>query len=172
MTVPDFASGPVTLPDQRRVMRLGILLHCKDKWRVPAPAVDSGDAYATFEEVHRGLPSHAAAFRDVIRTSICHSRTCVHDDNLKWRKRVADALEFGFDIFPSRNVAIGKMPEVELHAGLEAPVERNFVDGDCALAVVHGRRKVPGRIEMRRAVRRKAHPLEAPAFAVRQVFLS
>jgi len=41
---------------------------------------------------------------------------------------VADALELGFDIFCSRNVAIGKMAEVELHAGLEASIERDFVD--------------------------------------------
>ena len=66
---------------------------------------------------------------------------------------MTNTLEFGFDIFCGRNVAIGKMPEVELHAGLEAPVERDFVDSDCALTVVHGRSKVPGRIEMRRAVR-------------------
>jgi len=66
---------------------------------------------------------------------------------------MADALELGIDIFCSCNIAIGKMPEIELHARLEAPIERDLVDSDCSLAVVHGRSKVPGCIEMRRAVR-------------------
>src|SRR5262245_66669236 len=98
-------------------MRLGILLHCKDKWCVPAPAVNSGHAHAAFEEVHRGLSPHAASFCDVVWTSVRYSRTCVHHDNLERRKCVDDALELGFDIFGSRNVAIGKMAEGELHAG-------------------------------------------------------
>ncbi len=37
---------------------------------------------------------------------------------------MANALEFGFDIFCSRNIAIGEVPEVELHTRLEAPLER------------------------------------------------
>ena len=61
--------------------------------------------------------------------------------------------------------------EVELHAGLEAPVERHLVDGDGALALVHRRMEMIGRVEMRAVVRREIDVLDRPALAVGQVFL-
>src|SRR6185503_9164979 len=63
------------------------------------------------------------------------------------------------------------MAEVEFHAWLQAPIERDLVDGDGAFAAVHGGGEMPERIEMRRAMRGQPHPFEAPAFAVRQVCL-
>src|SRR4029078_5203931 len=117
-------------------MRLGISLHCKDKWRIPAPGVYSGHAHATFEQVESGLTPHAAAFGDVIGASIRHPRTRIHHDNFERGKYMPNALELGLDVFCSRHVAIREMPEVELYAGLEAPVERDLVDGDRALAIV------------------------------------
>jgi hypothetical protein len=42
---------------------------------------------------------------------------------------MADALELGLDIFGRCDIAVRQVPEVELHAGLEAPFERHFVDG-------------------------------------------
>ena len=84
---------------------------------------------------------------------------------------MADALQFRFDIGGGGHVTVGEMTEVQFHARLEAPVERHFVDGDRALAVIHGGREVPRRIEMCGAMRGQPHPLEAPAFAVGQIFL-
>ena len=53
-----------------------------------------------------------------------------------------------------RDIAVGEVAEVELDAGLQAPFERHLVDGDRALAAVHGRGEVPGRVEMRAVVGR------------------
>src|SRR5262245_10107362 len=61
------------------------------------------------------------------------------------------------------------MPEVELNARLEAPFERDFVDGRGALALVHRRSEVIRRVEMRAAMRRELDPLDRPAFAVGQL---
>src|SRR5690348_7868552 len=97
VAIPDLASGPMTLPDQRRVMRFGVLLHCKDKWCVPAPPIGSGHAHTAFEQIHGGLASHAAAFRDIVRASVRHSCTRVHNHDLERGKCVADTLELGFD---------------------------------------------------------------------------
>src|SRR3954451_17412338 len=64
------------------------------------------------------------------------------------------------------------LTEVELHAGLEAPVERHLVDRDRALAAVHRGSEVPGRVEVRAVVGGQAYPLESPALAVREVLLA
>ncbi len=63
------------------------------------------------------------------------------------------------------------MPEVELDTALEAPFKRNLVDRPGALALVHRRVIVPGRVEMRAVVSRKLHALNGPALALGQVFL-
>ena len=41
---------------------------------------------------------------------------------------MADALELRLDVGGGGDIAVGEMAEVELHAGLEAPVERHLVD--------------------------------------------
>ena len=63
------------------------------------------------------------------------------------------------------------MPEVELHAGIEAPFQRHLVDGDGALAAVHGGGEMPGRIEMRGVMRGQPDPFDRPAFRSGQVAL-
>jgi hypothetical protein len=63
------------------------------------------------------------------------------------------------------------VPEIELYAGLQAPFEGNLVDGDRALAAVHGGGEMPGRIEVGGAVGGELDPLDRPTFAVWQVVL-
>jgi hypothetical protein len=81
---------------------------------------------------------------------------------------VADALELGLDILCGRDIAIGKIPEVELDRRIKAPFQRDFVDGGGALAAVHGRGEVVRRVEMGAAMSRQLDPLDRPAFAVGQ----
>src|SRR5262249_28070921 len=107
MAIADLASGAVPLPDQRCVSRLGVLLHRVNEWRIPAPPVGTGHAYATFQQVHCRLASHAAALSDIVGTAVSGAGARVHNDNLEWRKRVADALEFGFNILCRCNIAVG-----------------------------------------------------------------
>ena len=47
---------------------------------------------------------------------------------------MADAVELARNIVCRHHIAVGEMAEVELDAGLQAPVEGHFVDGDGALA--------------------------------------
>src|SRR6185503_2887444 len=133
-------------------MCLGISLHCKDKRRIPAPAVGSGHAHPALKQIQGGLTSHAAAFGDVVGACIRGAGAGVHDDNFEWGKCVTDALEFSLDVLCGRDVAVRKMAEVELHAGLETPFKRHLVDGNGTLAVIHGGGEMPGCIEMCRAV--------------------
>jgi hypothetical protein len=42
---------------------------------------------------------------------------------------MADALELGFDVGGGRHIAVGELPEIELHRRLQAPFERHLVDG-------------------------------------------
>src|SRR5262245_10051150 len=84
---------------------------------------------------------------------------------------MADALELGLDVVCGRDIAVRKVPEVEFHSGLQAPFKRHLIDCDRAFSAIHGRGEMPGRIEMRRTMRRQANPFEPPAFPLRQVFL-
>jgi hypothetical protein len=67
------------------------------------------------------------------------------------------------------------MAEVQLHAGLEAPLQRHVVDGDrrllAAQRVVHRRVEVVGRVQVGAVVGGQVDQLHRPAFAVRKVFL-
>jgi hypothetical protein len=64
------------------------------------------------------------------------------------------------------------MAEVELDPRLEAPFERHLVDGDRALAAIHGRGEMPGCVEVGGIVGRERDPLDRPAFAIRQILLT
>jgi hypothetical protein len=61
---------------------------------------------------------------------------------------VADALKLGLHVGRTRHIAVGELAEVEFHAGLQAPVQRQLVDGDGALAVIHGGGEMIRRVEM------------------------
>ena len=84
---------------------------------------------------------------------------------------MADALELRVDVGRRRDVAVGKMAEVEFHPALKTPFERHLVDRPGALALVHGRMIVPGRVEMGAVVRRELHALDGPSLPVRQILL-
>ena len=90
---------------------------------------------------------------------------------------MANALEFCLDVGRGDHIAVGKVAEVQLHAGLEAPVQRHGVDGHrLALAAgqrrVHGAVEVVGRIQVGAVVGGQLHQLHRPAFAIGQVFLA
>ena len=48
---------------------------------------------------------------------------------------MADARELLLDIRGGHDIAVGQVAEIELHAGLETPIERHLVDCDRALAL-------------------------------------
>jgi hypothetical protein len=66
-------------------------------------------------------------------------------------------------------MAIRQMPEIELHAGLKAPVERHLVDGDGARATVHRGVVVPRGVHVRAVVRGELHAFDGPALAIGQI---
>jgi hypothetical protein len=74
-----------------------------------------------------------------------------------------------FDLGCAHHVPVRQRAEIELDARPVAPVEWNFVDGGGGLAVIHGRGKVPGRVEMGAVVGRQVDPPDRPALALRQV---
>jgi hypothetical protein len=88
---------------------------------------------------------------------------------------VADARQLGLHIGGGDHVAVGEVAEVQLHPGLEAPVQRHLVDGDRALLVaqrlVHRAVEVVRRVQVRAVVGGQLHQLHRPAFAVGQVLL-
>ena len=49
------------------------------------------------------------------------------DDDFERTQGVTDALELGLHVARRRDIAIGQVAEVELHAGLEAPFQRHLV---------------------------------------------
>ena len=85
-------------------------------------------------------------------------------------ERIADAIEFALHVVGGADIAVRLVAEIEFHAVGEAPLQRHLVDGDGALAVVHGRMKMIRRVEMRAVVGRDRHRLDRRAHAVRQLF--
>src|SRR5215472_2208209 len=166
MAITDFAARPVTFPDQAGVTGREIFLPGVDERGVPAPAVGAGHAHAALEQVEGCLTPHTAALGDVIGTAVGSARAGIDQHDLERRESMPDALELGFDVARARHVTIREMTEVELDAGLEAPFERDFVDGDRALAAVHRGSEMPRRVEVGGVVGREPDPLDSPSFAV------
>jgi hypothetical protein len=48
---------------------------------------------------------------------------------------VPDSVEFGINVVSGHHIAVVQTGEVELHAWLEAPLQRHLVNGDGALAL-------------------------------------
>src|SRR5215212_6073816 len=128
VAVTDMASGLVAFPDQAGVFGLRVFLGGVDERRVPAPAIDAGQPHAALKQVHCRLIAHAAAGSDVILLPVFGPGASIDHHDLQWRKRVTDALEFVFDILGGRHIAVGQMPEIQLHAWLQAPLQRHFID--------------------------------------------
>ena len=86
---------------------------------------------------------------------------------------MADPVELRLDIFRPRHIAVVEMAEIELHARLEAPFQRHFVDPPGGLAaflqrMVHRREEMPGRVQVRAVMGGDADLLDGGVFAVRQ----
>src|ERR1700722_19560906 len=118
------------------------------------------------------LGAHAATRGHIVGASVSQAGAGVDEDDVERLQRIADALELFVDIGGGCDIPVGKMPEVELYAGLEAPLERHFVDRSGALPFVHRRMVVPGRVEMSAVVSRERHAFNPPSLPVRQVLLS
>src|SRR5438477_532109 len=104
---------------------------------LPRPSAVAAQPDAALEEVQGRVAPNAAAGRDVIRLAVSRAGAGVDDDDLQRFQRMTDAVELGGDILGHHDIAIGEMPEIELDARLQAPVERHLVYRDRALAAVH-----------------------------------
>src|SRR5262249_48665379 len=166
MAIADLAAGLVAFPDQARVARLGEFLRRMHERRVPAPAVCSGDPNAALEQIERRLAPHAAAGCHIMRLAVGGAGISVHQHDLERFERMADALELRFDVAGGGHIAVRESSGIELDARLEAPFERHLVDGDRALAAVHGGVKMVGRVEMGAIVSHERDQLDRPALAV------
>src|SRR3989441_6914689 len=169
VAVADLAPGLVPLPDQRGVAGLLEFRLRMNERRVPRPGVGARHAHAALEQVQRRLAAHARARRHVVRLAVGRARARVHDDDVERTQRVADALQLRLHVLRRHDVAVGPRAEVELHAGLKAPLERHLVDRDRALAAVHRRGEVIRRVEVRAVVGHEADPLDRPALGVGQL---
>src|SRR5665213_1160376 len=169
VAIADLAAGTVALPDDGGVLALREAVLGVDERRVPTPAIGAGDAHAALQEIERRLAAHAAAARDIIRLAVGFAGGGVDQHDFERLERMIDAFELGLDVVGGDDIAIREMPEVQLDCRLEAPLQRHLVDGDGALAAIHGRRIVIRRIEMRAAVGGERNPFDRPAFAVRQI---
>ena len=118
--------------------------------------------------MQRRLGAHAAARGDIVGAAVFRAGAGVDDNDVERLQRMADALELRVDIGGGRDIAVGKMTEVEFHAGLKAPFERDFVDRPGAFAFVHRRMVMPGRVEMGAVVSCELHTFDRPSLPVRQ----
>ncbi len=82
---------------------------------------------------------------------------------------MADALELRLDLGGLDHVAVRQMAEVELHARLQAPFQRNLVDGKRPFPAVHGRVVVPRRVNVGAVVGGDLEHLDRPTLAIRQI---
>src|SRR5208337_4398710 len=108
---------------------------------------------------------------DVVRTAVFGAGAGVDDDDVERLQLVADSFQLGLDVGGGRDIAVGKMAEIEFYPALEAPLERNLVDRPGALPLVHRWMVVPGRVEMGAVVGRQLHPFDRPTLPIRQVLL-
>src|SRR2546425_2714869 len=123
VAVADLAPGLVPLPDQRGVAGLLEFRLRMNERRVPRPGVGARHAHAALEQVQRRLPAHARARRHVVGLAVGRARARVDDDDVERTQRVADALQLRLHVLRRHHVAVGPGTEVELHTGLEAPLE-------------------------------------------------
>lgn len=167
MAIADFHSSLVALPDKEWIAGFKKFLPGVRKWSVPAPPVRSGDPHATFEQIQRGIPAHAAARVNVIGVSGALTGSGIYQNNFERLKRVADPIQFAFDIRGGGNCSIGEMSQIKLHTGLKTPVEVDFIDPESALAGVHRRRKVIRRVKVCSVVRGEVDSFNRPRSPIR-----
>src|SRR5471032_934012 len=149
VAVADVAAGLVAFPDDRGIVVLLPFLGGEVERRIPAPGIGTGEADTALEQVHGGVVAHAAARVHIVVVAVARAGARVDHDDLERLQHVTDALQLVIDFLRGDDMTVGHGAEVELYAGLEAPFERHLVDSDGALALVHRRMEMIGRVEMR-----------------------
>src|SRR6516162_4162358 len=169
VAVANLAASPVAFPDELGVLGGSIPLGRVREGRIPGPGVGAGDLDAPGGQIERGLPAHAAAAWHVVRRAVASPRRRVDEDDVERPQRMAETLQFGLDVGRSGNIPVGEMAEVELDAGLEAPLQGHLVDAQRRFAAVHGGGEVVRRVEVRAVMGRDLDALDGPAFAVGKI---
>jgi len=145
-------------------------LRCERRAR-PSSTVGAGEAHAALQKIHGGLIAHCRSGGDLIGRPYLAPAPGVDDDDSSGASDMPDALQFIGNVGGGRHIAVWQVAEVELDAGLEAPLQRHLVDGPGPLAAIHGRMEMIGRIQMGAVVGGEAHRLHRPALAVGQIVL-
>lgn len=171
VAVADVPPHLVAFPDQPGIVAGGVALSRVDEGRVPGPGVGAGQSHPALEQVPRRLGAHPTAGLDVIRLAVGGAGAGVDDDDVPGLEGIADAAQFRLDLGGGDHVTVREPAKVELDAGPETPVQRDFVDGEGALAAVHGRGEVIGGVEMGAVVGDQFHLLDGPGLARRQIVL-
>ena len=165
----------MAFPDEGGVFGFAVFFGGVHKGRVPAPCVGAREAHAAFEQIHGGLVAHACARRHVVALAIALARAGVDHHDLQRAQGVADALELSLHVGGLHHIAIGELGEVQLHAGLKAPLQRHLVDGNGRLLLaqgfVHRAMEMIRRVQVGAVVGRELHQLHRPALAIGQVAL-
>ena len=98
------------------------------------------------------------------------ARAGVDQHDIAGLKAVVDARKGGLHLGRGDDMAIGHVAEIQLYPRANAPVQRDLVDGDGALAAVHRGVIVPGRIQMRAVVRGHLQPFRGRPGAITLLF--
>src|SRR5947207_2684247 len=121
VAIADLAARLMAFPDQAGIAGGEVFFPRVDERSVPTPAVGAGHAHAAFEQIERRFAAHAATLRDVVGASIRRTGAGVHQHDLERREAMPYAAKLGFDLAGGHDVAVAKMANGELHAGLAAP---------------------------------------------------
>ena len=129
------------------------------------------------------LETKLEALKNSPTLSVSEALTCVDDIielvesdllALESERKFEQAAALYEMITQAFETAARKVPEIELHPRVEAPLQGHFVDGDCPLRLtaelfVHGRMKMIGRIQVSAVVSGELDPLHGPPFTIRQI---
>ena len=148
MAIDRLGPGLVPLPEQPLVAAPRNRLLLVGERRVPAPGVDAADLHALAGEIERRRAPHADAAGEVVVLAVAHAGGGVDQHDVAGTEVVTDPGKLRLDLGGGDHVPVGQVPEVELHPRPHAPLQRHLVDGDGALAPVHRRVVMPGRIHV------------------------
>ncbi|CAK7261895.1 protein of unknown function (plasmid) [Shinella sp. WSC3-e] len=160
----------MAFPDDRRIVGFGPGFRCMRKWCVPGPGICSGYAYPPFQQPFRRRSSEAAAAGKIVAMAVAAASRGVDQDDVESSQFMPDTAQFTLYILGRGDISVGKVAEVELHAGCEAPFQGYFIDSNGSGSAIHRRMVVVWGIEMRAVVRPERQFLYRPALLARQVF--
>ncbi|MNF78349.1 hypothetical protein D3C84_605290 [compost metagenome] len=158
-------------PDDRGVARGGEAFARVLERRVPAPGIGTNHAHAALEQIQRGFATDANPGIQIPWLAKQRPGAGVDQDNVQRLEDVFDARQLSLHFGGADHMAIRQMTKVQLHARLQAPVQRQFVDAESRLATVRGRGVVPRGVHMRTAVRRDLQALGRPGLVAGQLRL-